>query len=169
MCFVTAPFFDPVALAQLLVERSSAPRGSGSATFATVSSSFGVSRRSSRIAELRTSSRIFFESSVVILLRDLDEELGDELPRLLERRDALLLGPVGEAAGPELVVLVEVPLLALREVLAAALQPVLERGERLVAVDVDPLLLGLDLCSRGRSGPSCRFATSTVVTIEAAK
>ena len=57
----------------------------------------------------------------------------------------LLLGPVGQAAGPELVVLVEVPLRALREVRAAPLEPVLERGERLVAVDVDALLLRLDL------------------------
>src|SRR6187402_2939547 len=79
------------------------------------------------------------------LVRNLDEELGDELPRFLEWRDALLLGPVGEAAGPELVVLIEVPLLALREELAAALEPVLERSECLVAVDVDALLLGLDL------------------------
>src|SRR5213076_3407018 len=39
----------------------------------------------------------------------------------------------------------EVPLLALREELAAASEPVLERGERLVAVDVDPLALRLDL------------------------
>ena len=79
------------------------------------------------------------------LVRDVEEQLGDELPRLFERRDCLLLGPVGQAADPELVVLVEVPLGALREVVPAPLQPVLERGESLVAVDVDLLLLGLDL------------------------
>ena len=84
-----------------------------------------------------------------VLRRDLGDELheeaGDELARVLERRQALLLGPVGEPAGPEVVVLVEVPLLALGEVVAPAGQAVLERGERLVAVDVDPLGLGLDL------------------------
>src|SRR4029453_17811091 len=76
---------------------------------------------------------------------DLDEHLPDELAHLVEGRHALLLGPVGQAAGPELVVLVEVALLALREVLAAALEPVLERGEVLVPVDVDLLGLRLDL------------------------
>ena len=44
------------------------------------------------------------------LVGDLDEHLPDELAHLLERRHALLLGPVGEAAGPEVVVLVEVAL-----------------------------------------------------------
>src|SRR4029077_1092093 len=39
------------------------------------------------------------------LVRDLDEHLPDELTHLLERRDALLLGPVGQAAAPEVVVL----------------------------------------------------------------
>jgi hypothetical protein len=68
-----------------------------------------------------------------------------ERPGLLERRQHLLLRPVVQAAGPEVVVLVEVLLLALREVVAAALEPLLERGELLVAVDVDPLGLGLDL------------------------
>src|SRR5262249_26753251 len=76
---------------------------------------------------------------------DVDEETAHQLADVLERRERLLLGPVGQAAGPELVVLVEVPLLALREVVAAALEPALERGERLVAVDVDPLVLRLDL------------------------
>src|SRR5205823_5756360 len=79
-------------------------------------------------------------------LRDqLDEQAPDESARILERREHLLLGPVVEAADPEVVVLVEVPLLALREVLAAAGEPVLERGKGLVAVDVDLLGLGLDL------------------------
>ena len=67
MCFVTAPFFEPVALARSLYRPLSASR-IWIAAFATESSSFGVSRRSSRIAALRTSSRIFFESSVVILV-----------------------------------------------------------------------------------------------------
>src|SRR6187551_1160752 len=79
------------------------------------------------------------------LLRDVGEHPADELPRLVERRQALLLGPGREAAGPELVVLVEVPLLALREVVTAAREPVLERGELLVAVDVDALRLGANL------------------------
>src|SRR5207248_6573024 len=79
-------------------------------------------------------------------LRDeLDEEAADQGPSVLERRKHLLLGPRREAAAPEVVVLVEVPLLALREVVAAAGEPVLERGERLVAVDVDPLGLRPDL------------------------
>ena len=47
------------------------------------------------------------------LRRDLDEQAADEAARLVERRQALLLGPVVQAADPELVVLVEVPLLAL--------------------------------------------------------
>ncbi len=65
MCFVSAPFFEPVAF--------STWRSSGriawricSAADATCSSSRGDSFRSGRIAASRTSSRIFFESSVVI-------------------------------------------------------------------------------------------------------
>ena len=64
-CFVIAPFFEPVALPSSLRSGASASRISIAAC-ATDSSSRGVSRRSSRMAELRTSSRIFFESSVVI-------------------------------------------------------------------------------------------------------
>ena len=64
--------------------------------------------RSSRIADRRTSSRIFFESSVVIWPATSHEDAADELARLLERRQRLLLGPGREAARPELVVLVEV-------------------------------------------------------------
>src|SRR5204863_6217812 len=79
-------------------------------------------------------------------LRDeLDKQAADEAACVVQRRQALLLGPVVQAAGPEVVVLVEVPLLALREVVAAAREAVLERGERLVAIDVDPLRLALDL------------------------
>src|SRR5581483_10729998 len=83
------------------------------------------------------------------LADELDEEAADEAAHVLERRERLLLCPVRETAAPEVVVLVEVPLAALREVLAPACEPVLERGERLVAVDVDPLRLGLDLVLEG--------------------
>ena len=62
-CLVTAPFFDPVAFASSLVSGFSASR-IWIAAVATDSSSRGASRRSSRIAVERTSSRIFFESSV---------------------------------------------------------------------------------------------------------
>ena len=65
MCFVTAPFFEPVALSASLCSGASASL-IWTAAFATWSSSRLESWRSSRIAELRTSSRIFFESSVVI-------------------------------------------------------------------------------------------------------
>src|SRR5205085_7506070 len=84
-----------------------------------------------------------------VLRRDLrgalDQEPVHDGARVLERRQRLLLRPVVEAADPEVVVLVEVPLLALREEVAAAREAVLERGERLVTVDVDALRLGLDL------------------------
>src|SRR5205823_3483128 len=60
------------------------------------------------------------------LLGDLDEEPADEHTRVLKGRQRLLLGPVREAAGPEVVVLVEVahPLasnLLARDLHAAAL------------------------------------------------
>src|SRR5258705_1167593 len=76
---------------------------------------------------------------------ELDEQVADEAANVLERRQSLLLGPVRETAGPEVVVLVEVPLLALREVVAAAGETVLERSECLVAIDIDALGLTLDL------------------------
>ena len=60
-----------------------------------------------------------------------------------------------EAAGPEVVVLVEALVLALGEVVAAALEPLLERGERLVAVDVD-LLATRRLTLSSRSFRSAR-------------
>ena len=84
-----------------------------------------------------------------VLGRDLRDEL-DEQP-LTSLRASSSVGSTcssaqcREPAGPEVVVLVEVPLLALGEVVAAAGEAVLERGERLVAVDVDALDLGLDL------------------------
>ncbi len=75
----------------------------------------------------------------------LDEHAADELARVLERRQRLLLGPGREPARPEVVVLVEAFLGAVREVRAAAGEALLEVGELLVAVDVDALGLGLDL------------------------
>ena len=65
MCFVIAPFFEPVALSSCFSSGRIASRIC-SAAAATCSSSRGVSLRSGRIAASRTSSRIFFESSVVI-------------------------------------------------------------------------------------------------------
>src|SRR5215213_633672 len=84
-----------------------------------------------------------------VLGRDLLGEVGDhaakQIAGLRQRRQPLLLGPVGEAARPEVVVLVEVALLAAREVVPPALQPLLERRELLVAIDVDLLRRALDL------------------------
>ena len=135
-----------------------------------------------RLQLLRRQPAVVADRRVADELADLLRVLGRDLRRRPRGRASttssrasssggmrLLLGPVRQAADPELVVLVEVPLLALREVLAAPLEPVLERGERLVAVDVDLLASRPRPCPRGRSGPSSRFATSTVVTIEAAK
>src|SRR5581483_9428704 len=79
-------------------------------------------------------------------LRDeLEEEPADQLARVLERRERLLLRPGREPARPEVVVLVEALLGAGREEVAAALEALLEFGELLVAVDVDALGLGLHL------------------------
>ena len=78
-------------------------------------------------------------------LRELREDAAGELAGLLERRQQLILGPVVEAAGPELVVLVEVLLLAGREVLATAREALLDGEHVLVAVDVDLLRLGAHL------------------------
>ncbi len=144
MRFVSAPFFEPDAFSASA--RSSVERLGD------------LLRRRADVLELaRREPAVVADGRVADeladLLRvlgrdragDLDEEAGHQVADLLERRQALLLGPVREAAAPELVVLVEVALLALREVGAAPLQPVLERGERLVAVDVDALVLRLDL------------------------
>src|SRR5262249_57571578 len=76
---------------------------------------------------------------------ELDEHAAGEAARLLQRRDALLLGPVRQATGPEVVVLVEALVGALREVVAAPVEAVVERGECLLAVDLDPLGLALHL------------------------
>jgi len=128
MCFVSAPFFEPLAFASCLFRGASACR-IWIATLPTVSSSFAVSLRSSRMAAFRTDSRSFFESSVVILGRHLDEQAADELACLLERREACSSAQLERRRVPEVVVLVEVPLLALGEVLPAALEPVLERDK----------------------------------------
>src|SRR2546421_692437 len=84
-----------------------------------------------------------------VLGRDLADEVDEHAAReatcLFQARERLLLGPVGEAARPEVVVLVEALVLALGEVVATPLEAVLQRGERLVAVDVDALGLALDL------------------------
>ena len=73
--------------------------------------------------------------------RDLLEEPADEPASVLERRQLLLLGPVAEAADPELVVLVEAAVRALREVVAPPRQPLLESRELLLAVDVGGVVL----------------------------
>jgi hypothetical protein len=61
MCLVIAPFFAPVAFVRSFSSGAIPVRICSAAT-ATCSSSRGASRRSSRMAALRTSSRIFFES-----------------------------------------------------------------------------------------------------------
>src|SRR5262245_24603052 len=75
----------------------------------------------------------------------LDEEAADEGAGVLQRRLPLLLGPVVQTTHPEVVVLVEAPLLALGEIVAPACKAVLESGERLLTVDADALGLGPDL------------------------
>ena len=74
-------------------------------------------------------------------LPEIREDAAGEAARLLEPGQHLILRPVVEPAGPELVVLVEAAVLAGREVGAAARETLVERHELLVAVDVD--LLGL--------------------------
>ena len=59
---MSAPFFEPEAFSSSVRIGSSACRICSAAT-ATDSSSRGARRRSSRVAEERTSSRIFFASS----------------------------------------------------------------------------------------------------------
>src|SRR5687767_8083833 len=78
-------------------------------------------------------------------LREVDEDSAAERADLLERGQRRLFSPVGEAATPEVVVLVEVLLLAGREVVAPAAEPVVEAGQRLVAIEVHPLALAGDL------------------------
>src|SRR5262249_51596113 len=78
-------------------------------------------------------------------LRELDEHTAAERADLLERRQRGLLRPVRETTSPEVVVLVEVALLAGGEVVAPSSEPVVERRERLVAIEVDALALARDL------------------------
>src|SRR4029079_18939677 len=78
-------------------------------------------------------------------LREPGEDPAGHRARLVERGKHLVLGPVGQAAGPELVVLVEALVLALMEERATARKALVERGELLVAVDVDLLGLAEDL------------------------
>ncbi len=144
MCFVIAPFFEPVAFSRSSRSGSSAA-SIWSAAAATDSTSRGARRRSSRVAVCRTSSRKLPRILVRDLLREIDEHLAADRADLVEYRQRVLLGPVRQAARPEVVVLVEVALLACREVVAAALEAVVERRERLVAVEVDPLGLTGDL------------------------
>ena len=144
MCFEIAPFFEPVALSCSLRSGASAARICSAAT-ATSSSSRGVSLRSSRIAALRTSSRIFFESSVVIWPTSSTNIPLTSLRASSSGGSTCSSAQRREPAGPEVVVLVEALVLALGEERAAAREPLLERGELLVAVDVDALELGLDL------------------------
>ena len=159
-CFVTAPFFEPGRLRQLLVQRrervADLDRGRARPTRARAGRAGG--RRGSRCcgrARGSSSSPRSRASGAISTNRPPDEPA-----RLLEGREQLLLGPVVQAADPEVVVLVEVLLLALGEVVAAPLEAALERGELLVAVDVDPLRLGLDLVlevvQRPSRAPRCR-------------
>ena len=116
-----------------------------SAATATCSSSRGVSLRSSRIAALRTSSRIFFASSVVIC----GTSSRKSPPTSLRASSS-----VGSTCSSAQVASPRVqkssssskPFSALdREERTAAREALLEVGELLVAVDVDALGLGLDL------------------------
>ena len=105
-CFVIAPFFAPDAFSSSARSGSSAARIS-TAAVATDSISRGASRRSSRVAVCRTSSRSRFGSSLATVFARSGKIAAGERPRLLEAGQHLVLGPVREAAGPELVVLVE--------------------------------------------------------------
>src|SRR5688572_11235256 len=78
-------------------------------------------------------------------LREIDEDAAAERTDLFERRQSRLFRPVREAAAPEVVVLVEVLLLAGREVVAPAAEATVEGRQRLVAVEVHPLALAGDL------------------------
>ena len=139
-----APFFAPVALSSSFSSGAIAARIC-SAADATCSSSRGV--------ELAVVADRGVADELADLLRvlgrdlrdELEEEPADELARILERREHLLLGPGCETARPEVVVLVEALLLALGEERAPAGEALLEVGELLVAVDVDLLGLRLDL------------------------
>ena len=140
-----APFFEPVACAELRAKR--------------------VERGVDLLRSGRDRLDLTRRQATILARRGRAHELADLL-RVLERdrlgrarrtrpppafrvsssvRQRLLLAPVVETAHPEVVVLVEVALLARAEELAPAGEPVLERDELLVAVEVDLLRLPADL------------------------
>ena len=84
-----------------------------------------------------------------VLGRDRAGELGEdaraERAHLLERRQPCSSAQFESPRAQKSSSSSKFRVLARGEVVAPPLQPVLERGERLVAVDVDPLRLGLDL------------------------
>ena len=145
MCFVIAPFFAPAALSSCFVSGAIASRICSAASGDLLElARVQLAVRADRAVpdELADLLRVLGRDRLAEVL----EHPADETTCLVERRQRRLLGPVRQAADPEVVVLVEAArLLALDEVVAAPGEPVLERGERLVAVDVDALGLGLDL------------------------
>ena len=144
MCFETAPFFEPVASScSLRRPASGVPDllGGRADLLELARGELAVVADRGVADELADLLRVLGRD----LADELDEHAADEPARLLERREQLLLRPGGETAGPEVVVLVEALVVALGEVRAPAREPLLERGEPLVAVDVDALDLGLDL------------------------
>ncbi len=144
MCLVIAPFFAPVAFSSSF---------SSGAIAARICSAADCDLLELTRGELAVLADRGVADELADLLRvlgrdlrdELQEEPADQLARVLERREHLLLGPGREPAGPEVVVLVEALFGAGREVVTAALEALLEVGELLVAVDVDALGLGLDL------------------------
>ena len=139
-----APFFEPVAFA------SSSRSGASAASIctdaaATDSTSRGARRRSSRVAVWRTSSRTRRGSSDVIVFASLTKTPPPSVRISSSGGSADSSAQLERPRRPEVVVLVEVPLLAGREVVAPAGEPVVERRERLVAIEVDALALARDL------------------------
>ena len=75
----------------------------------------------------------------------LGQQTAGQLAGIVEHRGAALLRPVVERAGPVVVVLVEALVRAVHEELAAALHALLERGQSLLLVEQQALLLDLHL------------------------
>jgi len=98
----------------------------------------------------------------------LDEDARDKLAHIGKGGQHSFLGPVAEATSPEVVVLVEVALLAGLEVLAPAGQSPLERGQRSSRSTLTRSDSARTLSSSSARSVA-RFSTSTAVTIEAAK
>src|SRR4029077_17458460 len=94
-----------------------------------------------RAAELAHLARVLARDAT----RDVLEHAAGELARLLELREALVVGPGRERARPVLVVLVEALGRARGEELAPAEQPLLDLAELLLTVDRELLDLSLDL------------------------